>query len=242
MENELLCQQCKCPTNGNFCSNCGQQTKVETIDARYAKKELFQLTGYEKGFVYTFAKLLTKPGKSIRDYLHGNRSSFTKPVTFLFVTSVIYALVSNYFDTDSVYEQRFRQVYGESSVMQVMQWVQENYGYSNILMMIFIAACIKLFFRKHAYNIYEIFVLLCFVMGEGMILLSLQPIFTKYIPNLMMENTLFTAVFVYVSWAIGQFFGGRFRDYLKAFLAYVLGFSLFEITAIVIALLYDSFS
>jgi hypothetical protein len=47
-----------------------------------------------------------------------------------------------------------------STISNIVKWVQGHYGYANIMMGIFIALWLKLFFRKYDYNFYEILIML----------------------------------------------------------------------------------
>lgn len=46
-----------------------------------------------------------------------------------------------------------------------------------IIMGVFIAFWLKLFFRKYDYNFFEILIMLCFVMGIGMLIFSVSTLF-----------------------------------------------------------------
>ena len=168
------CQNCNDIITGGFCSNCGQTAKLARIDKNYAKNEFFNLIGYESGFIFTVKELLLHPKQSISTYLLKNRKKLTKPITFLGITSVIYTLISHYFQTDLISEQHYKNMYGTSNVTTIMIWIQNNFAYSNILMILFIASWLKIFFRKSSkYNFYEIIVILCFLMGQTMLLISI---------------------------------------------------------------------
>ena len=240
MSEAANCKKCDFPVTDNFCANCGQEVKVQPINAAYAKQELLHLAGYEKGILFTFRKLLVAPGDTILKYLEGNRWAIAKPVTFLFVTSVIYSLVAHTFRTEYAYESEFKQVFDKSSVLVVTKWIDENYGYANILMMLFIAASLRLFFRNRPYNWFETLAMLCFIMGEAMVLLMLHPILVYVTSIQWLESVVLTIAFLYISWALGQFYGGRAKDYIKAFVAYFLGFLVFEACAILGAMAFDA--
>ncbi|MEA5259819.1 DUF3667 domain-containing protein [Arcicella aquatica] len=216
-----------------------QEPLLKRVDRKYAAEEFLNLIGYERGFLFTVRELLLRPNKLIHHYLSTDRNACTKPVTFLFLCSVIYSLITSYLEVDVFSEEQLQKQYGASSVNNVMLWVQNNYGYANILMLLFIAFWTKIFFKKYSYNIYEIGVLLCFIMGEGMLWLSIHPIVGKFVTNAILDIVIFSIIMIYISWAIGQFFGGGFKNYLKALFAYLLGFFSFEILAILIGIAID---
>lgn len=216
-----------------------QEIVLDRVDRKYAVEEFLNLIGYERGLLFTVRELLLRPGKMIHHYLDTNRNACTKPVTFLILCSVVYSLITSYLEVDMLSEEQLKKQYGTSNVNDVMLWVQSNYGYANILMLVFIAFWTKIFFKKYSYNIYEIGVLLCFIMGEGMLWFSIHPLVTKFINNTIFDTVFYTAILLYVAWAIGQFFGGGFKNYFKALIAYLIGFISFEIVAILIGVAMD---
>ncbi len=216
-----------------------QEIILERVDRKYAVEEFLNLIGYERGFLFTVRELLFRPGKLIHHYLNTDRNACTKPVTFLILCSVIYSLITSYLEVDLLSEEQLKRQYGTSSVNDVMLWVQNNYGYANILMLAFIAFWTKRFFRKYSYNIYEIGVLLCFIMGEGMLWFSIHPIVTKFVSNTVFDSVFYLSILFYVAWAIGQFFEKGFKSFLKALFAYLLGFGSFDIVIILAAVAMD---
>lgn len=216
-----------------------QEILLERVDRQYAVEEFLNLIGYERGFLFTIRELLLRPGKLVHHYLNTDRNACTKPVTFLILSSVVYSLITGYLDVDMLSEEELKKQYGTTGGNSVILWIQNNYGYANILMLMFIAFWTKIFFKKYSYNIYEIGVLLCFIMGEGMLWFSVHPIIVKLFTNSVFDTVFFSIVLIYLAWAIGQFFGGGFKNYLKALFAYLLGFGSFEIVAILIGVAMD---
>jgi hypothetical protein len=127
----------------------------------------------------------------------------------------------------------------QSTIGLIFKWVQDHYGYANIIMGIFIALWAKLFFRKYHYNFFEILILLCFVMGIGMLIYSVFAIF-QGLTHIDLMQIASAISFIYSAWAMGQFFDkSKFSNYLKAFCSYLLGFLTFALTTILIGTLID---
>jgi hypothetical protein len=107
--------------------------------------------------------------------------------------------------------------------IRISVMIQHHYGYSNIVQGVFITLWLKLFFRNYAYNFFEILILLCFVMGIGMLLLALFCI-VEAVSGLHLARIGELTSIIYCSWAIGQFFDkAKFGSYLKALGAYLMG-------------------
>lgn len=238
---EANCQNCGQGATGNYCSNCGHHHELKRIDRSYAFQEFLNLIGFEKGFFFTCRELLIRPGAIIREYISKNRQRITRPVTFLILTSVIYTLISHYFTTENPYSELSEKMYGDSSLKNIMKWVQENYGYANLLMILPITLWSLLFFGKYQYNFYETFVVICYVMGMGMLIFLFEPILNKFSVNtfIINESVIMLIAMLYMGWAIGQSYEKKIINYIKGFFAYSFGFITFQIVTIAIGITYD---
>lgn len=195
---------------------------------------------FEKGIFYTAKGLLTKPGDSVKEFIDENRNKHMKPVPFLILTSLLYTLVAHFTHADKIYNEKEKLLFENSTVENINHWVQTHYGYANVIMGIFIALCVKMLFRKYKYNLFEITILLCFVMGQGMLILTFEAFFIGILSEKVFIGILTIISFGYPTWAIGQFFDkGKVSSYVKAFCAYILGYSLFYLAIIVFGLLVD---
>jgi len=231
------CTKCETELNGNYCARCGHPALQRRIDRHYVLDEISSVLNFEKGFLFTVKELIVRPGQNIRIYISEDRNRLVKPIIFIIVTSLIYSIAMQFLQVEDGY---FRYADGQASAVAVIsQWVQSNYGYANILMGIIIALWLKLFFRKYNYNLFEILILLCFVMGMGMLVFTLFGIaesFSKY--KLMRAGALVSLG--YCAWAIGQFFDRKkLQNYLISFFAYIMGMITFSLIAIGIGLSID---
>jgi len=225
---------------GNYCSTCGQPLKLTRIDKHYISHEVFHLLHFEKGFFFTVKELFIRPGKSIRVFIEKNRSKHMKPVAFLILTSLLFTLVSQLFHADDILNQKNNLSFGKSSINDIMNWVKTHWGYVNILLAVFTALCLKLLFSKHNYNFFELMIVMCFVMGEAMLLLTFVTMFAGILGNQFYLILSSVISYGYTIWAIAQFFDGRkIRNYVKAFGAYFLGYILFYVAIIPVGLIAD---
>jgi hypothetical protein len=214
----------------------------QKIDRNYALKEFVNLFGFEKGFLFTIRELLLRPGQTTHEYLTKNRHKYTKPLTFLLATSALYTLLVHYLHADSILQQSIAKATPQSHGQSALQWMQDNYGYANILSGIFTVYFLRKFFKKYNYNFYEITVHLFFVTGEAMIILLLMPINTKYLNSILVESLLSLFVYLYIAWALGQFFEKKISSYVKAFIAYMLRILFFGILLAVVGVAYELIS
>lgn len=215
----------------------GHPSPVRRIDSKYLIHEIYSVISFEKGFFFTIRELITRPGRSVAVFLREDRSRLVKPILFLILTSLIYTILNRIFQFEAAYS--IDADYGDSASVTIANWIQGNYGYTNIIMAFFIAACTKLFFRKHDTNIFEILVLLSFIMGIGMLIYGVFGVLQSLFGYKLLQVSAVIG-FIYFSWAIGEFYGSRkFINYVKAFFAYILGMVFFSVTTILIGKLLD---
>lgn len=217
----MNCKNCNNEVNQNYCPKCGQPASLKRIDGHYILHEIEHILHFERGILYTIRELITNPGQNIRNYLSENRTRLVKPIIFIIVTSLIYSLVNHFFHIEDGYVKFDEST--KSTTGAIFQWVQVHYGYSNIIMGIFIAIWIKIFFRKYDYNFFEILIILCFLMGIAMLIYALFALFQGLTKIDFMQIAGIVGI-GYCSWAIGHFFDKKKPiNFLKAFASYMLG-------------------
>lgn len=218
-----ICKKCNSEFEGNYCPNCGHPQKLERINGHYILSEITSVLNFQKGILFTIKELLLRPGQNIKVFISEDRNRLVKPILFVLITSLIYAIsVKTFHFRDGYFNFNIDDLQG-SSLGIIFQWIKNHYGYFNIIMAVFIAIWIKIFFRKFNYNYYEILVLLCFIMGVEMLLLSLLGMIDSLTELKILKSSAIIYYF-YGVWAIGQFFGKKkIINYVKGFLSYLLG-------------------
>lgn len=236
----MNCTNCDTEVNSKYCPDCGQAKNLKRIDRHYIVHEIEHVLHFERGILYTIRELSLNPGRNIRNYLSKNRSRLVKPIIFIIITSLVYTLLTHFLHVEDGYV-KFQGAKSESptAVSSIVKWVQDHYGYANIFMGVFIALWLKLFFRKFTYNFYEILIMLCFIMGMGMLIFSVFVV----IEGLTHFNVMPLAGMIgigYASWAIGDFFEQKkIGNILKALAAYLLGMITFWIIPFVMGTIID---
>lgn len=200
---------------------------LERIDGKYIWNEISSVLNFEKGLFYTIRELLIRPGETVREFIFKDRNRIVKPIIFIIISSLIYTILRHILKFQDGY------IYYDNSIkntsMSIFGWIQDNYGYGNLIMGIFIALWTKILFRKYNFNYYEILILLCFVLGIGMLILAIFGTIEGLtgLKILQFGGMIFI---VYFSWEIGQFFDKKkFSSYLKAFASYFFGMITFTI-------------
>jgi hypothetical protein len=159
---------------------------------------------------------------------------------FIFLCSLTYAIFVQIFEFKDQYIDFHIEFDDSDSVMSlIFQWISQNYGYSNILMSVFVAIWIKILYRKYDYNFYEILILLLFVSGMQMLMFSLLGAMESFTKKPILSFGPYI-VLIYAIWVIAQFFDKRkMLNYLKAPISYFLGLITFFLVAIGIGLIID---
>lgn len=236
-QNEV-CLRCNSKLSGNFCSDCGHPKSLQRIDGKYILSEFTRVINFDKGILFTVKELLIRPGKNVRDFIHKDRNRLVKPLIFVIICSLVYTIAEQIFHFEDGYANASG--FGESATTDIFRWIQNNYGYANILMAVLIALWIKIFFRKYHYNFFEILILLCFVMGIGMLIYTIFGI-TESLAGVKILRIGGLLSFVYVAWAIGLFFNKKKKmNYVKGFLSYFLGMLTFFMGAVAIGMATDA--
>ena len=222
----------------NFRQNEQLSKNIKRIDAHYISHEIQHLLHFEKGFPFTVRELLLRPGKSVREFLFEDRNKYVKPIIFLIVSSIIFTLITHFFHIEYSFFNidKIVPLKGKIQSKEIGEWTNSHLGYTNLIMGIFIGIWIKIFFKKHNYNIFEIVVLLCFVLGTALIILAtFLSIAVLFKIPIIVLIAIFSN-FAYIIWAVGQFFGEKkFINYIKSALTYVLGMLTYIITLTMIA-------
>jgi hypothetical protein len=233
----INCKNCSAFFNTNYCPNCGQASILKRIDKHYITHEIEHVLHFERGLLYTVKELFIRPGLTMRNYISENRSRLVKPIIFIIVTSLIYSLINNFFHIEEQYVQQ--QGFENSYVGKLLTWVQSHYGYSNILIGIFVAFWLKVFFKKFGYNISVLLIMLCFVQGISMLIFAVFGI-AEGIAHIKIFTIAGIVGFIYLTWSIGNFFEPKkVSSYLKALASYLLGSLSFYLIIFAIGFMLD---
>ena len=236
--NMTTCKNCNAQITEKYCSNCGHPAKLKRIDGHYVKHEIEHLLHLEKGIFYTIKELLIRPGQSVKAFIHDDRNRLVKPVIFIIITSLIYTVTVNFFKIKDNFIS-FSSNEATTITNAIFGWLKGNLGYANIIIGIFVASWIKLFFKKYDYNFFEILILLCFVMGMGMLIASVFAMVTG-VTKIRVGGFGGVIYFIYCFWSIGQFFDkSKIMSYIKSIVAFMLGWVSFSIFTLAIGLSID---
>ena len=213
---------------------------LKRIDSAYLWNEIRSVLNFDKGLFYTIREILLRPGLTVKHFLYRDRSQLVRPLVFIILCSLMYSLSQQTFGFEDGYVGLS---FGEQpSVEAVFEWISTHYGYSNILISICMGIWIRLFFSSDGFNFYEILILLCYIVGVGMLFFALFGIIDSFVDFMIVDKGFFLGM-LYIIWSIANFFGqSRITNYLKAISAYFLGYITFSIVAICLGFLIGALS
>ncbi len=209
---------------------------LERIDRNYIWREISSVLNFDKGIFYTIKELLIRPGKTIREFLLYDRKRLVKPIVFLIFSSLFFVICQQIFgfQTGTAPDEL-----GNEGVQKAFEWVGKNFGLVNILLGFFIGCWSRLFFLKSKFNIYEIFILVFFIIGIGNLIFTIFGVIESA-TGFEVNNIAYVVVLLYSTWAIGNFFKKKsFWSYVKGVFAYILGTTTGSFLVVLIGLLID---
>lgn len=210
----MICKNCKHRFEGNFCDNCGQNSKVQRINFSYLVNEIpnsiFQIN---RGFLFTLKELVIRPGASIREFLSGKRKRHYKPVAFLLITSTLYVLITYLTDRNTIMEDL---VFGfrngakgeaQASEQAVLDWISKYQAYVTLLILPLYSLASYSAFSKSKYNYFEHLVINIYIMAfQIVIYLILGFIFFK--ENILLITPIVIGM-AYNMWTYNQLFDDK---------------------------------
>lgn len=250
------CKNCNSIYEGNFCNQCGQSAKTHDINFKYIWQEIrHSLLYIDKGFLYTSKQLLTRPGKTIRDYVDGKRVKHFKPLAYVFVLSTFYAIIAHFagietfFNNVKIYsEQTDNQAVRnfEDFIFQIHYWTKEHYAYTSIILLPFYALASYLAFYKLREHYLKHLVLNAYLTGLRTLIflffIPLLALISDYNTKDNIEGFRTAIGFFLTFWTYHQYFEKNTiqRNLLQTALSYLLLIAFASAIILSILLYYNS--
>ncbi len=197
-----------------------EEKELKRINASYIFHEVSHILHLERGIFFTIARLFVSPGKTINEFLSVNRSKIVKPIVFIIIITLFFNLTNKvlHFQDDSP-----EIVINNDIATIVDNWFTAHLGYYNIIFGFLVALLLKLFYLKSKYNIYEILVLMCYVIAIDMLLAAITGIFSTAF-SFDFINPYIVICLLYTTYAVANFFGkNKWYNYIIAVTCFLLG-------------------
>jgi len=172
------CLNCTSEIQGQFCSNCGQNTETHKINLHYLVHGIQHgLLHFDNGILFTAKELFTRPGNSIREFLNGKRVNHFKPLSLVIILSGIYALISHFFHFDLLSNNYEIKVSGNeaaaftNSANELREWISHHYYVLVLIQIPVFSIGTYTMFKDEGFNYIEHLVINSFITGQKLILL-----------------------------------------------------------------------
>jgi hypothetical protein len=228
----MHCKNCGHKIDGNFCSQCGQNSNVSRITfgsiVQEISESIFQVN---RGLFFTIRELFLSPGLSIGDFLEGKRKNHFKPIAYVLTLSTLYFLVTKLTGQNTYLDDfiaGLRSGVSETNsgfeLLDIVTWLAQNYAYAALLLLPVFSFASYLAFFGFGKNYLEHIVLNSYVTGQQAIFYAIFAIGGKLIDYYILELFPFVFSIGYAYWVFWQFFsrGSRWGNLLRSTGAYLL--------------------
>jgi len=204
---------------------------------------------FNKGFLYTILKLLSRPGHSVREYIQGRRVQMVDFIGLLFFVLIIGAILKEIFPTELTIEDIIPDNNtSKDLVRQLIDFVRGNQKLFYIIWVPFFALSTTLFFRKKSKQNYaENLVLNFYNITAGIFIMIVVTNLLKIIsPNDLeilkfVTKKSFFIFFAYSTWFYYQYFSffgyKKLNLFIRSILTYIVGYVSFVIFILIIMFL-----
>ncbi|MGX7666686.1 DUF3667 domain-containing protein [Flavobacterium pedocola] len=152
---KVKCKNCGNIFEGNFCNKCGQPFDSECLDFHFLWHDLCHgLFHFDKGILYSFKELFTRPGHSIREFIEGKRVKHFKPVSLAIVLAVFYGLLYHSFKVDNV-KPFVNQQNDLFNYEAYNEWVSTHFSWITLGTILFYTLGTYICFHRSKYNLVE---------------------------------------------------------------------------------------
>ena len=247
------CKNCQQNFEGNFCNFCGQSADTHPINFHFLWHDIQHgLFHVDKGILFTCKELVTRPGKSIAEFLDGKRVKHFKPFSMVIVLGTIFGILYHYFHINMLMEteaglqvtsqggkptvETLKGPTLEEAMKTLNEWLSTHYSWATLMLLPFYALSTRLAFFKSGYNYVQHLVINAFISAQGLLIhivaFPLMYIYngTKSMVTLVLLLDLFC--FAFRAWAYWDLFSGYSK--LKRILFSVLSYIYFTLMLILL--------
>ncbi len=210
------CKNCNQQFVGNFCNHCGQAANTHRLSFHYIWHDLQHgLFHFDNGIFYTVKQLLTRPGRTIREFIDGKRVRHFKPLSFVVVLATFYGILYHYF-IGNLFDLNHKISQAEISDIfeNAVHWMTDHFAYTSVILILGATVSTYYIYKKERYNWAEHFVLNTFFVGLTLVfsLILLPVLFVLKLNGGegLQGYTIFSQslIFILMFWCYAQFFTG----------------------------------
>lgn len=205
------CKNCGTELTGAYCHACGQRDMPSGITLKQTAQDFLSYNfGVDGPALLTLKLLVVNPGKLVREFIHGKRKAYYKPVQFFIVSSLIYITVrqfSGYDPLENVFQENddgsFAEFVERSNL--AAEFMVKNINNLLLLLVISTAALLKLFHWKR--QTFAEFLVLSFYVNAVYVFIGLIDILLSIV-DVRLGSWKFLEFMAYLSYVYISFLGG----------------------------------
>ncbi|OXA90980.1 DUF3667 domain-containing protein [Flavobacterium hercynium] len=239
----IKCKNCDQNYSGNYCNNCGQPAETHKINAHFLWHDIQHgLLHFDKGILYSFQQLFSRPGHSIREFIEGKRVKHFKPISLVVVLGTLYGILYHFFDINLI---NATSTDPKINYLKVNEFIATHFFWITIANIPLFTIGTFICFRKQGYNFIEYFVLNTFKASQKLfahIITFPLLYFFNGSPEIKSINILIYVIdLILIFWTNIQFFNkiSKTKALLLSILSHLIFLVLFILILIVIVLLYE---
>jgi len=230
----MNCKNCGYAINGNYCSQCGQDSSIGRINLpnfiHELSESIFQI---DKGLFFTIKELFLRPGESLNEFINGKRKNHFKPIAYVLTLSAVYFVITQITHQNTWIDDllsgwlngaKEQNVKNEEPI--IITWFSKNYAYSTLLLLPLFSLASYLSFFKFDKNYLEHIVINSYITGQQAILYAIFAIMGSFLKNDLVEISSLIVSISYAFWVLWHFFSPTklMNTILRLFLTYTLYF------------------
>jgi len=232
-----ICKNCHTTLSGKFCSECGQEASTHKINIHFMWHDIQHgLLHMDKGILFTFKELFTRPGYTIHEFIEGKRVKHFKPISLVIVLSTIYGYLYHHFHISEVAEiNTTNDSLTKNQLTQLNEFLGSHlYLFQLLTIPLFAFGSYIAFYKQH-YNFMEHLIMNAYLAGQRLFISILAfPVMLYFnqihhLKNLTVWNLPIN--FALLLWAFLQVFNkvSKIKVFFLSLTAYLLFWIVFFI-------------
>jgi hypothetical protein len=253
---QVACANCGTPVELNYCPSCGQRHMQGRFRIADLASDFFHnYFGTDSGVLFTFREMFFRPGHAVNEFLDGRRQPYLKPVQFYLLMLTFYFIVSEVLNVNLFQmSQELTSDLGYTPKPDVVQKpavqvfnkaMTENIKVIFTVLLFVQAWSLQVFYRKKKYYYTELLIFTLYLYGISFVLAALQTaVYAIHMPRTAHVVTFYLfyiAHYVYLIWAVHQFFGDRgWKSWGKSLLTFLFSMVLFALLSGVVGFVFGA--
>lgn len=241
---EIVCKNCQNIFSGNYCNNCGQTADTHKINFHFLWHDIQHgLLHFDKGILYSFKELFTRPGHSVREFIEGKRVRHFKPLSLVVVLATLYGFLFHYFHVKYISSSD-----NSLDYESINEWVLTHFSWTTVLTIPLYTIGTYIVFKNQGYNFVQLFVLNTFKASQRLFVQILAFPAALYLYKSGHSQLFLTITYIIglilIFWTNIQFFNkiSKTKAFLLSIVSHLIFLIVFTIILSLIVLLSESFT